>query len=231
MAKIINFLRRLFMDSHKQKINERVGAWFAAKGDKTLRVEYDLTQDSIVFDLGGYEGQWTSDIFSRYCCTVYVFEPIKRLADDICKRFVHNHRIRVFTFGLSADNSQIQLSLGDDSSSQYKDNGESVEATLIKASDFFDKYGITSIDLIKINIEGGEYDLLEHLLDTGFIAHIRDIQVQFHDFVPEAEVRMKRIQERLSKTHVLTYNFPFVWENWRRIENTASTTACTSPDI
>ena len=25
-----------------------------------------------------------------------------------------------------------------------------------------------------------------------------------------------RIRERLAESHVLTYDFPFVWENWRR---------------
>jgi len=68
---------------------------------------------------------------------------------------------------------------------------------------------------MKINIEGSEYDLLEHLLETNYVKIIKNIQVQFHDFVPNAEKRMKRIQEKLQKTHYLTYQYPFVWENWR----------------
>ena len=75
----------------------------------------------------------------------------------------------------------------------------------------------TSIDLMKINIEGAEYDLLEHLIENKFVENIKDIQVQFHDFVPNAEARMKNIQAGLSKTHYLTYQYPFVWENWRKL--------------
>ena len=69
---------------------------------------------------------------------------------------------------------------------------------------------------MKINIEGGEYDLLEHFLESGFIKNINNIQIQFHDFIPNAEERMKKIQYELEKTHSLTYQYPFVWENWQR---------------
>ena len=68
---------------------------------------------------------------------------------------------------------------------------------------------------MKINIEGAEYDLLEHLIDTGLISNIHNIQVQFHDFVSNAEQRMIMLQKELEKTHGLTYQYPFVWENWR----------------
>ena len=67
---------------------------------------------------------------------------------------------------------------------------------------------------MKVNIEGGEYDLLEGLIENGLTARIRNIQVQFHDFVPNAYERMKNIQLSLSKTHKITYQFEFVWENW-----------------
>ena len=76
-------------------------------------------------------------------------------------------------------------------------------------------YNIERIDLMKINIEGGEYDLLEHLIKTGWIDKIINIQVQFHDFVENAEARMLAIQNDLAKTHELTYQYKFVWENWR----------------
>jgi hypothetical protein len=55
---------------------------------------------------------------------------------------------------------------------------------------------------------------LEHLIETEWIKKIKNIQIQFHDFVPHAEKHMKAIQEQLKKTHFLTYQYPWVWENW-----------------
>lgn len=193
----------------------RVIPWFRDKGDSTHRLQYDLNASSIVLDLGGYEGQWASDIYSRYCCTVHVFEPVQAYAENIQRRFAGNAHIQVYPFGLGATNTEIQIGLSNDGSSVFQKTAQTETGQLVEAKAFFDRNGIGEIDLMKINIEGGEYEFLEYLLDTGLAVKIKDVQVQFHDFVPNAETRMKSIQERLSQTHSLTYQYEFVWENWR----------------
>ena len=47
--------------------------WFRDKGDETLRLDYPLTQESIVFDLGGYHGDFAAAVYERYGCKVYLF--------------------------------------------------------------------------------------------------------------------------------------------------------------
>jgi len=193
---------------------QRVKPWFKVNGDKTLRLDYDLNQHSIVFDLGGYEGQWASDIFSKYVCPVFIFEPYIKYAEKIKERFRHNGKIKVFAFGLGKIDEQLTLYESDDASSVYKKKGKAYTIEIKKASSFIRKQAITKIDLMKINIEGGEYDLLEELLDEGMVNNIVNLQIQFHDFVDRADERMKRIQQRLSATHTLSYQYEYVWENW-----------------
>ncbi len=205
------FSRKLYQSPEQQ----RVAPWFKDQGDSTLRLNYELDAGSLVFDLGGYRGQWTSDIFSMYCCTIHVFEPVIEFADRIEQRFFRNEKIFVHKFGLSNKNQKVQLAVSETSSSLYKQGNDMREVRLVRAIDFMQENYTQKIDLMKINIEGGEYDLLEHLIDSGFVKTIKNIQVQFHDFVPEAERRMPMIQSELKKTHCLTYQYPFVWENWR----------------
>jgi FkbM family methyltransferase len=193
----------------------RVEPWFRQRGDKTFRVEYELSEDSLVFDLGGYEGQWTSDIFSRYCCRIHVFEAVVEYAQAIEARFRKNPKIHVHPVGLASHDGTSEITMSADGTSLFRAGGRRVPVTLVKASDFLVQNGISEISLMKINIEGGEYDLLEHLIATGTVRAIRDIQVQFHDFMPQAEERMASIQQKLAETHAVTYQFPFVWENWR----------------
>lgn len=205
---------RLFYVSSQEK---RCIPWFLDKGDKTLRLDYPLNENSVVFDLGGYEGQWASDIFSKYCCFIHVFEPVEKFANQIEHRFAKNKKIFVHQFGLSDADKKLEIFIDGDRSSSFKtkdNNGQYIE--IIRAMDFVRKHEISIVHLMKINIEGGEYDLLEHLLESGFISNITNIQVQFHDFVPNAEERMNKIQHELSKTHFLTYQYPFVWENWQK---------------
>lgn len=193
----------------------RVIKWFEDQGDKNHRINYSLNDESIVFDLGGYEGEWSAQILCLYGSFIYIFEPYEEYFKNIQNRFLHNKKVRAFQFGLSNNNQLTQLSIDDNSSSIFIESDNSVNIRLVDSKDFFSEYNILKIDLMKINIEGGEYDLLEHLISTGDVNKIVNIQVQFHDFVPDAEKRMKSIQESLKKTHYLTYEYEFVWENWK----------------
>lgn len=214
LSKIGNAINRIAFFTYKSPQEARVIKWFNDNGDKIHRVVYSLSSKSLVIDCGGYEGQWASDIYSRYCCRIIIFEPVIKFAENIKQSFKYNPDITVYDFGLSNVTKEEQLFISGDGSSVYKNDGESCKIKLVNATDFLRLNNIQYIDLIKINIEGGEYDLLEHLLDTNFVEHIENLQIQFHDFVENAESRMKRIQNRLEKTHYLTYHYPFVWDNW-----------------
>jgi len=215
IAKAVHRLAEFIQPTPFSPQQKRVIPWFRDNGDKTLRINYeDLNEKSLVFDLGGYEGQWASDIYSKYRCRILIFEPYKEYAENIRKRFSKNSDIKIFEVGLSSNSEDLELTISNDASSVYIRDGKKVKIRLEKASEFLEHQKISFIDLMKINIEGGEYDLLDHLISSKLILHIRNIQVQFHDFVPDAYNRMKDIQKGLAKSHKLTYQYEFVWENW-----------------
>jgi len=204
-------LRYYHLFSNKEHLK-----WVDIDGDKTLRLEYPLNNDSVVFDVGGYEGQWASDIFAKYLCNVYVFEPVKIFSALIAKRFEHNAMITVFPFGLSDHTSKTLISHEKDGSSVFHLTEDAEEIDLVCFLDFVKLHSIKKIDLLKLNIEGGEYDVLESLIKNNYIHNIGQIQVQFHSFVPDADDRMRKIQIALSETHQITYQFNYIWENWKK---------------
>lgn len=215
LERIADRLNRLACAIWRSPAEMRVSGWYAAQGDMTLRLEYNLSSNSTVFDLGGYEGQWASDIYSMYGCRIFVFEPVPAFAERIARRFRRNAQIRVFAFGLADQTEMGRIGLAADGSSLYKAGADAIDIRLVSITEFLRQEFVEEIDLMKINIEGGEYKLLEHLVNEGIVMRIRNIQVQFHDFVPDAEARMLAIQGKLAVTHETTYQFPFVWENWR----------------
>jgi FkbM family methyltransferase len=173
-----------------------------------------LTEESTVFDLGGYEGQWSSDVYARYNCNVYIFEPVKAYADIIKDRFKQNSKIQVFQYGLAGSNQEVPITIDEFASTILNNKVESKQTEIIKLMDFHQfiiQENINSIDLIKINIEGAEYDLLEYLIGKNLINKIGSLLIQFHNFSNDAEKRMKEILERLSATHQQVYDYPFVW--------------------
>ena len=193
-------------------------SWTLAQGDKTLRLDYPLHTNHVVIDVGGFEGQWASDIFSRYLCKVYVFEPVPEYADSIERRFACNPHIHLVRNALGAQDGELELIVDGDASSTLVGDGTKIKIPVKSFAKWIESVGINELALVKVNIEGGEYELLEHIIDTGLIACIVNLQVQFHDFVPNAKERMDAILMNLAHTHRPTYQYPFIWENWTRLE-------------
>lgn len=221
--------RRLLETDRERQIR----GWLAAGHDRTLRLEYDLGPASIVLDVGGYEGQWASDLYARYRCRIHVLEPVPAFAAAIERRFERNPHVEVHAFGLAGRTRDESIAVGGVGSSVFERDGRRVDRRetirLVSGAEFLRDEGIDEVALAKINIEGGEYELLEHLLDEGLVSRFRDLQVQFHDFVPDAESRMRAIQARLATTHELTWQEEFVWENWRRRDPGRGSEAASEP--
>lgn len=193
---------------------ETVRKWFLDNGDNTLRLEYKLTEEAIVFDLGGYEGKWSEQIVERYNPYIFIFEPVPEYYSSIKEKFSTNPKVRVFDFGLLNETSVVKIFLQEDGTSLYKKGGHEISVKMMDIAAFLESHQIKNIDLMKINIEGAEYLLLERMINADIVKKCRDIQVQFHHFYPNAVKLRKKIQQSLTNTHELTYNYPFVWENW-----------------
>lgn len=193
-----------------------VRRWYADGGDRRFRFDYELGRSSLVLDLGGYEGQWASDLYSRHRCRIVVFEPVSAFADAIRERFENNHDITVEELALGASSRMDTIHVCGASSSAYKKKSESQQIRYVDVHDWFEEHGIKNVALMKINIEGGEFELLERMLETELARRVDDIQVQFHNIADESEQRMTAIQLGLGRTHELTYQYRFVWENWKR---------------
>lgn len=212
--------RRFSRIAQRLELGARVAAydrWVRDRGDITLRLEYVLGPDSVVWDVGGYEGQWASDIFSRFGCHIEVFEPVRHAAEFIRHRFVANQRVRIHPYALGVADYREELELAaDESSLERVHRGASTEAVSVRDVIVVMKEIGGRVDLLKLNIEGGEFALMERLLSSGLISQISELQIQFHDFVPNARARREKITKALALTHEQTWCYEFVWENWRR---------------
>ena len=194
----------------KDEKQYNIRKWYRKRGDEVLRIEYNLNSESVVFDLGGYIGDFTEQMFKKYSCSIYLFEPVKELYDICASRFAGNDKIKCYNFGWSSTDGNYFISNKGSSSSIIGNvtSGECV--SIVDISRYLDENTVDNIDLIKINIEGGEYDVLGRLIETGAIKKCRYLQIQFHDFVENAVEKRNDLRERLSLTHR---------ESWERLEN------------
>ena len=203
------------MEDYAPFNQEQFDLWLSAQGDSTLRLNYDLNENSIVFDLGGFKGDWATKILQKYRSKIYIFEPVNEFYNSIASRFNGNPKIQSFKFGLGGKDEEMEISLTKDSSSVFNSDGKKEKIQIKSLVDFLRNNNIERVDLIKINIEGGEYDLLEDLVKHNMLNVFDNIQVQFHRFIPECIERRNKIREALSESHHITYDYEFVWENWK----------------
>lgn len=211
--KLVN-LFRLYIRRDPLLVNAK--RWFSDRGDVLLRLEYPLNQSSIVIDVGGYLGDFAQDIYNKYGCRVYLFEPVAEFYQECVKRFEGNSSILCFNYGLSATSRFLDIALEDNASSfeNVRAGIKTQVAQLRTVTEVLEELGLENIDLIKINIEGGEFELLPALIESGFIKNIRYLQVQFHDFIKDAADKRLQIRQLLDKTHREMWNYDFVWESW-----------------
>jgi pyruvate/2-oxoglutarate/acetoin dehydrogenase E1 component len=51
--------------------SDEIIKWFTDNGDNTHNITYDLTDKSVIIDLGGYEGVWAQQMIEKYNPNVY----------------------------------------------------------------------------------------------------------------------------------------------------------------
>ena len=216
---MIKEIKRIFFKTEHDRLLKE---WFKAEGDTKFRLGHDLNEDSVVFDVGGYKGKFIDDIYSKFKCNVYSFEPVGEFFECIQKDWSENKKVRIYNCGLGEISGADVLHLDGDESSRYG-VGEQIVIHSVDIVEFLNVKKINKIDLMEINIEGGEYDLLDHMIRNDVVEKIHNIQIQFHRNVEGYKVRRKKIRKELSKTHKVTYDFPFIMENWRIKENSPET--------
>ncbi len=213
ISRLARSVRKRIKPSERELAIKR---WRKDDGDNRYRYDCPIDSGSVVFDMGGFEGSWAAEIFSRYACRVEIFEPAPAFAEKIKARFAKNPHLRVHTCGLAARTRTEHLSLSSDASSVFiKPDGATVPIELVDAKDWFDSNPTPRVDFMKINIEGGEYELLERMIETGLISRVVHLHIQFHDIAPDSESRMKAIRDKLSLTHDALFHYKFVWDGWR----------------
>ena len=192
--------------------------WFKDNGDKTLRLNYsNLDNTSIIFDLGGYLGDFAFDIYKKYNCKVYVFEPHPNFYQRCKNRFSNFDKVTVMNYGISDKDEVLDLTDNKDHSSIYKNHHnvkKTIKCNFKSFNSVISSLGIKKIDLMKINIEGGEYNLLKFLIKTKQLEFTKNYQIQFHDFISDAVNKRKNIINEFNKKFIQTWCYEFVWENW-----------------
>lgn len=197
--------------------------------EESLRYAYPVTPGWIVMDVGAHHGEFAlafSETHRAMNPLIRSYEPVPEfyaiLERNVCG---HPHPVLITRkpHGLGAKNRKQFFRVKGAMSGPWADDGPSIIVDIVSIKEEM-LYGVPGdhVDLIKINIEGGEYELLEAILDANLAKAFNNLQIQFHG-IPDLNPveRWKKIRECLSATHTLEYADPSgdftcnSWEGWK----------------
>jgi len=166
-----------------------------------------LHPNSVYCDIGSWIGP-TAIYASQKCQQVYCIEPdmlaYKFLLQNIELNNLQN--VKPYNLAISLHNGTIKMAshggnLGDSMTSMVNvdPEKESFKANCMKWESWLDKFQISAIDFLKMDIEGGEFELVPEIEN-----YLKDQKPAFHLsthclYIPaeERKVRMEKLIETL----------------------------------
>jgi len=136
----------------------------------------------------GKDVSFEKELAGRYGCRVFIFDPSPTGLETMSHQENQHQRIKYFPLGLAASIGDQAFNLPQDPSEgsyslvrkSAKTGATSFGCTTV--SEFVRSQGIEQIDVLKLDIEGFEYGVLQDVLDAKL--QITQICVEFHHFLP-----------------------------------------------
>lgn len=193
------------------------GGWVE---NQEIVYQWDLDPFSVVFEVGGYEGAWAKEIAERFDPFIWWFEPHPEGYQRAKGKIGKYPHIKMYNVGLGDRDGRFVLGGGNRDGASFTKSDEPVKVQMVNAASFIQDNGIGHIDLMQINIEGGEFLLLPYLINSGIIQRIRWLQIQWHvdwenpDGMQGVEIRDK-IRCKLAEDYFMLWNI-HAFEAWER---------------
>jgi FkbM family methyltransferase len=133
-----------------------------------------------IIDIGACVGEFI-DRYVDDDNVIYAFEPLRINYDFLIKKYKHNDKIKLYNCAVSNFSGTAKFyikggfehlknsgsTLKEDKNGLVNDAHRIVE--VIKISDFIRMNNISKVDILKIDVEGSEYDIFEDIFESGLL--------------------------------------------------------------
>lgn len=146
-----------------------------------------LNNKSIVLDIGlGEDISFSQDLIKNFGCQVHGVDPTPRAIQYV--NSLNQKNFTLHEFGLACKTGVVNFYLPDNANhvsgslikSEHNGLGNKIEVQMLNMADFMHRTSIFYADLIKIDIEGAEYELLESESFQNFVKNTVVICIEFH---------------------------------------------------
>lgn len=155
-----------------------------------------LNSHSVVYSFGiGEDISFDQAVIENHGCTVYGFDPTPKSVNWI-NGLSPDNKFRFFDFGISEKSGPVEFFLpknpdhvsGSLLAQSNVDTMRKVRVEMKSLPDIMTQLGHDHVDALKMDIEGAEYGVIEHILMQEL--RIGQILVEFHDRFFEKGTRL-----------------------------------------
>lgn len=178
--------------------------WYGNKSAGFFICPEFLNENSIVYSFGiGEDTSFDNAISTNHNCTVFCFDPTPKSINWF-KNQKPNEKFHFFEYGISDKNGFVDFYLpknkdhvsGSSMTQKNIDTKNKVRVEMKSLKSIMDELGHKHIDVLKMDIEGSEYDVIENILDAKIA--ITQLTVEFHDrFFENGNLKTKHTIDKL----------------------------------
>lgn len=209
-------------------------------GDERLKKVFfsklSNVENYIFLDFGGFEGEWTDSSIECGVKNVWIFEPDPTLYYNLVKKYENNNTVLVIGDIISKKNETVDFYSDGLSSSSLT---ESVHLDMINSNvSKVKKRQLTKKEigillqydlLIKINIEGAEYELIDYLAEIGVLGRAERVAVQTHILKSKSIKNITSYFKLMYSLFSIKKLYPLIWDLWEKC--TAHTSRTTELEV
>lgn len=198
--------------------------WFLETVTEEIFVREDYTkkfpvdQDDVVLDIGASVGPFTFSILDKQPKHVYCFEPKSSLFETMKKNIGHHENVTLINKGIHNVDGQTEFK-GLYFSDVVETHSRTATADAITFDTFLQEYNVTQIDFMKIDCEGGEYDIFTPERLPWIKQNVKKIVGEWHLSTPELKEKFRQFRDTyLKEFHTFdVYSWDGVdikWDLW-----------------
>jgi FkbM family methyltransferase len=155
----------------------KLGKSVASLGDASYAWSYlpqFINKNSVVYAFGvGTDISFEVQLANKYQCPVYTFDPTPQAVEYAINIARKEPLIKFYPYGVLGRDTMVRfykprdVGLGSLSTANLHFGNIYIEAPVMRLITLARQFGHDHIDLLKIDIEGGEYDVIDDMLFCG----------------------------------------------------------------
>jgi FkbM family methyltransferase len=153
----------------------------------------DIGPQSVVYSFGvGEDVSWDVMMIERFCVQIHAFDPTPKSIAWVRQQTLPSS-FAFHSFGVGANDGMRHFALPPEAhwvSYSMAREGEGIEAPVKRLSTIMHELNHLHVDILKMDIEGGEYEVIEDMLGSNIFPS--QVLVEFHDRFPTIGVMKTR---------------------------------------